>query len=83
MTKDFKLIEHYLIPISLFMLNFAIVHFIFLNFYQQTFSITAILVLLCILFGTGGILKKNKVFMFSSSLLYLILLFTELLNIGV
>lgn len=72
--KDFKLIEHNLIPFSLFVLNMSIVHLIYLLFMNYIFSTATILIFSSNVFLIAGVLMKNKVLMIIAGPLYLLTL---------
>lgn len=72
--KDFKLIEHNLIPVSLFALNMSIVHLIYLLFINNILSIITFTVLVCTSVLIAGIILKNKLLMSIGAIIYLIAL---------
>ena len=72
MIKDFKLIEHNLIPGSLFVLNMSLVHIIYLNFAGQLFSIPSLVVSLCTAILAAGVFQKSKVMMLPGIVIYII-----------
>lgn len=72
--KDFKLVEHNLIPASLFALNMSVVHLLYLLFVSTIFSLNTIVVLLTTLVLIAGIRMKKKSLMIPGSLAYLLAL---------
>ena len=59
MTKDFKLLEHILIPAALFALNCAAVHLLYLLFMGDMRESGALVVILTVSLAVG-IFQKNK-----------------------
>ena len=74
MTRDFKLLEHTLIPLALFALNVSSVHLIYLLFMGRFFSMLGFLVAVCTIVMVAGVLKKNKFLMAPAMVLYLLVL---------
>lgn len=72
--KDFKLIEHNLIPVSLFALNMSIVHLIYLLFMNNILSVITFTVLACTSVLIAGIILKNKLLMTIGAIVYIIAL---------
>lgn len=72
--KEFKLIEHNLIPLTLFMLNISVVHVIYLIYISQLYSGHAILITASTVVMTVGVVRKSKWMMIPASLIYLIAL---------
>lgn len=72
MTRDFKLLEHTLIPLALFALNVSSVHLIYLLFMERFFSVQGLLVALCTIALVAGVVKKNKLVMVPAIVLYLL-----------
>jgi hypothetical protein len=68
--KDFKLIEHTLIPASLFALNMSVVHLLYLLSIHTIFSLTSILVLLATAILIAGVSIKKKILMIAGTLIY-------------
>lgn len=74
MTRDFKLLEHTLVPLALFALNVSSVHLIYLLFMGRSLSVPGILVAVCTLVMGVGVVKKKKFLMVVAMVLYLVVL---------
>lgn len=72
--KDFKLLEHNLIPVSLFALNMSIVHLIYLLFMNNIMSVITTLVISCTIVLIAGVIMKKKILMIPAAIIYLIAL---------
>ncbi len=76
--KDFKLLEHNLIPCSLFVLNISVVHLIYLLFINNTQSLITLLAFSCTIFLIAGVVMKKKYLMIFPAITYMLLLFLAL-----
>ena len=74
MIRDFKLLEHTLIPLALFILNMSSVHLLYQLFMGRFLSVPCVLVVVCTLLMVAGVLKKNKFLMVPAMVLYLVVL---------
>lgn len=72
--KDFKLLEHNLIPASLFALNISIAHLIYLLFINNILSVATMLVFLSTIVMIAGVIMKKKALMIPGALVYLLVL---------
>ncbi len=72
--KDFKLLEHNLIPASLFALNMSIVHLTYLLFINNILSVATMLVFLSTVVMIAGVIMKKKALMIPGALIYLLVL---------
>lgn len=76
--KDFKLLEHNLIPLSLFALNMSVVHLLYLLFINNILSFTTLLVFSSTIVLIAGVIRKEKMLMIPGALVYIIALFFSL-----
>ncbi len=76
--KEFKLVEHNLIPLSLFVLNLSVVQIIYLAFSAKLFSVIAFIVLFCTLILVAGVARKNKYLMAPAIMAYILTLIFSL-----
>ncbi|HEY1008539.1 MAG: hypothetical protein ACO1NS_10050 [Daejeonella sp.] len=76
--KDFKLVEHNLIPLSLFALNISVVHLLYLLFIDNILSFTTLLVFSSTIVLVAGVIRKEKVLMIPGALVYTIVLLFSL-----
>ena len=60
MIRDFKLLEHTLIPAALVTLNCSVVHLLYLLFMEEMLSPSGSYVLICTVALLAGIFRKNK-----------------------
>jgi len=74
MTRDFKLLEHTLIPLALFVLNVSLVHLLYQFFMGRFLSVPCVLVGVCTFVMVTGVLRKNKFLMVPAMVLYLLVL---------
>ncbi|NEU09360.1 hypothetical protein GZH53_13630 [Flavihumibacter sp. R14] len=74
MIKDFKLLEHILIPVALFAINLSTVHLIYLSFMEKLFSASGAPVAICTALLLAGIVRKDKFLMLPAAILYTCLL---------
>ena len=74
MTRDFKLLEHTLIPLALFVLNISSVHLLYQLFMGRFISVPSVLVAVCTVVMGAGVVKKNKFLMVPGVVLYLVVL---------
>ena len=74
MTRDFKLLEHTLIPLALFALNVSSVHLLYQLFMGRFSSTPCVLVAICTFLMVAGVVKKNKFLMVPAMVLYLVVL---------
>lgn len=72
--KDFKLLEHNLIPCSLFILNMSAVHLIYLFFMNYISSVTTMLVFSCTIVLIAGVIMKKKILLIPGAIIYLLTL---------
>ncbi len=76
--KDFKLLEHNLIPVSLFALNMSIVHLLYLLFVNNILSVVTVLVFSSTIVLVTGVVMKKKMLMIPGSLVYVVALIFSL-----
>ena len=74
MTKDFKLLEHTLIPAALFALNCSLIQLLYLLFMQATLSPSFPYVLICTMALLAGIIRKNKYLLVPALIAYALVL---------
>lgn len=70
--KEFKLVEHNLIPLSLFVLNLSIVQLIYLVFMAKLVSLLPFIILVSTIVLITGVAKKNKYLMVPAMAIYII-----------
>jgi len=70
--KDFRLVQHTLIPVALFAVNLAVVHFIYL-LAEFRYDYLMAAVLLCLGTLATGILKQQKYLLLAGISGYLLL----------
>jgi uncharacterized membrane protein YqjE len=76
--KEFKLVEHNLIPLSLFVLNLSVVQLIYLVFMAKLASLLAFIILASTIVLIAGVVKKNKYLMAPAMTIYILALIFSL-----
>lgn len=76
-----KQIEHYILPVGLFLLNIGIIHLIHTYYNHEIKSTTYILVVTLAVLALGtGIYAKHKNLIIVSSIIYMIIFVLQLLG---
>ncbi|TDQ10285.1 hypothetical protein [Pedobacter metabolipauper] len=75
--KEFRLIQHKLIPLALFMLNIGVIHLVYL-LAAYCYTPFVIPIAICSVFMTWSIVKKNKILIYLSVGAYLVVLLSNI-----
>lgn len=80
MKKDFRLLEHNLIPLALFAANLSVVHFIYLLFALDVIDHHLLSVAVCIAGLSTGIIRKSKWVMLAAVGFYVLVIVSSLIS---